>query len=186
MRQSLLETQNAENPKPQADNVQRLVGPVLDACCGSRMFWFDKNDPRATFVDKRKETHILTDNTRKPGSRILKINPDCQADFTKLPFDDNTFPLVIFDPPHLLRAGKNGWLAKKYGKLEGDWRNELSRGFAECFRVLRPEGTLIFKWNEDQVKVSEILALTPVRPLFGNRSGKAAKTHWIVFIKVAT
>lgn len=160
--------------------------PVLDCCCGSRMFWFDKNDTRAVFVDKRKETHVLTDTTRKPGSRVLKIDPDCQADFTKLPFGDETFSLVVFDPPHLIRAGKNGWLAKKYGKLEGDWREELSRGFAECFRVLRPEGTLIFKWNEDQVKVSEILALTPMRPLFGNRSGKAAKTHWIVFIKEST
>ena len=22
---------------------------VLDTCCGSRMFWFDRNDPRVTF-----------------------------------------------------------------------------------------------------------------------------------------
>ena len=34
--------------------------PVLDACCGSRMFWFDKKDARATFVDKRRETHWIT------------------------------------------------------------------------------------------------------------------------------
>lgn len=27
--------------------------PVLDACCGSRMFWFDKQDERALFIDKR-------------------------------------------------------------------------------------------------------------------------------------
>lgn len=27
--------------------------PVLDACCGSRAFWFDKADSRAMFVDKR-------------------------------------------------------------------------------------------------------------------------------------
>lgn len=60
---------------------------------------------------------------------------------------------------------------------------ELRRGFAECFRVLRSEGTLIFKWNETDVPVSHILALTPVKPLFGNRCGKTAKTHWIVFMK---
>ena len=26
---------------------------ILDACCGSRMFWFDKNNPAALFVDIR-------------------------------------------------------------------------------------------------------------------------------------
>ena len=25
---------------------------VLDACCGSRMFWFDPNNPDADYVDK--------------------------------------------------------------------------------------------------------------------------------------
>ena len=28
---------------------------ILDACCGSRMFWFDKHNPLALFVDKRSE-----------------------------------------------------------------------------------------------------------------------------------
>lgn len=31
---------------------------ILDACCGSRMFWFDKYNPLALFVDKRSETLI--------------------------------------------------------------------------------------------------------------------------------
>lgn len=30
---------------------------VLDVCCGSRMFWFDRQDLRAVFVDKRREQH---------------------------------------------------------------------------------------------------------------------------------
>jgi len=157
--------------------------PVLDACCGSRMFWFDRSDDRTVFMDKRSENHVLPDVSSKGGSRTLIINPDVQADFTAIPFDDASFSLVVFDPPHLIRNGRNGWLAKKYGKLEGDWREELRRGFAECFRVLRPEGTLVFKWNEHEVTVSQILDLTPERPLFGNRCGKTAKSHWIVFIK---
>jgi ubiquinone/menaquinone biosynthesis C-methylase UbiE len=159
---------------------------VLDACCGSRMFWFDKEDDRALFVDSRREQHILTDNTRAPGSRVLKVDPDLQADFRALPFSDASFALVVFDPPHMIRAGKAGWLAKKYGVLGTDWREDIRAGFAECFRVLKPEGTLIFKWNEDQVPVSQILALTPERPLFGNRCGKSAKSHWIVFQKSPT
>ena len=105
------------------------------------------------------------------------------ADFTALPFPDGSFAVVIFDPPHFARNGSKGWMAKKYGTLEGDWKEMLRLGFAECFRVLRPEGTLIFKWNEHEVPVSQILALTPQLPLLGQRCGKTAKTHWIVFMK---
>jgi len=158
--------------------------PILDACCGSRMFWFDRQDPRVVFADNRRETHILTDSSSKGGSRSLVIDPDVLADFTCLPFESNHFQLVVFDPPHLVRNGRSGWLAKKYGKLEEDWRSDLRQGFVECFRVLRTGGTLIFKWNEHEIPVSQVLALTPERPLFGNRCGKTAKSHWIVWLKV--
>lgn len=156
---------------------------VLDPCCGSRMFWFDCADDRAIFGDIRSERHSLTDASSKGGSRELIIEPDQPMDFRALPFDDGTFHLVVFDPPHLVRNGKSGWLAKKYGKLGDNWRDDLRAGFAECFRVLKPNGTLIFKWNEHEIRVSEILALTDEKPLIGNRCGKTSKTHWVVFMK---
>lgn len=160
--------------------------PVLDACCGSRMFWFDRQDSRAVFVDKRRERHTLPDVSSKGGSRELVIDPDHQADFTDLPFPDEAFALVVFDPPHFERNGATGWVGLKYGTLKGEWREELRLGFAECFRVLRPEGVLIFKWCEDEIPVSQILALTPEKPLIGHRSGKQQKTHWIAFMKAPT
>lgn len=147
------------------------------------MFWFDRADARAVFVDKRSETHVLPDVSSAGGVRTLEIKPDLQADFTALPFPEGSFSMVVFDPPHLVRAGKKGWQAKKYGKLEGNWREMLRLGFEQCFRVLKPEGTLIFKWNEHEVPVSQILALTPEKPLVGQRCGKTAKTHWLVFLK---
>lgn len=159
------------------------MSEVLDACCGSRMFWFDRKDARAVFVDKRHETHVLPDSSSAGGSRTLSITPDIIADFTALPFPSERFNLVVFDPPHFARNGAAGWVAKKYGTLSGDWREELRKGFAECFRVLKTGGTLVFKWNETEVPVSQILALTTERPLFGNRCGKSAKSHWIVFLK---
>ena len=152
--------------------------PVLDPCCGSRMFWFDKDDDRAVFGDIRAESHTLCDG------RALEIAPDLELDFRELPFAAETFALVVFDPPHLERAGETGWQAKKYGVLNPiTWRNDLARGFAECFRVLRPEGVLVFKWNETQIPTADVLALTPHRPLFGHTTGRKGKTHWICFMK---
>jgi SAM-dependent methyltransferase len=156
---------------------------ILDACCGSRMFWFDRQHPNALYIDKRCERHELADASSTGGFRELNIEPDVIADFTDLPFANDSFALVVFDPPHLIRNGTRGWLAKKYGKLGDDWKSELRRGFRECFRVLRPEGVLIFKWNEHDIPVSDVLALTDEKPLFGNRNGKANKSHWIVFMK---
>lgn len=151
--------------------------PVLDPCCGSRMFWFDPKDQRVLFGDIREASHTLCDG------RALEIKPDIQMDFRNLPFPDNSFYQVCFDPPHLIHAGDKSWLALKYGRLGQDWRCDLRKGFSECFRVLKPFGTLIFKWNETQIKVSEILKLADQKPLFGHKSGKRSDTHWISFLK---
>ena len=158
---------------------------VLDPCCGTRMWWFDKGDARVIFGDRRRETVTVVDRShgREDGSRTLRVDPDVMLDFRMLPYADETFHLVAFDPPHLVRAGQRSWLAAKYGKLGNDWREDLRAGFAECFRVLRTHGVLVFKWNETQVKVREVLGLTPHQPLFGNTSGRKAGTHWIVFMK---
>lgn len=32
---------------------------ILDICCGSQMFWFNKQDTRAVFADIRAEEHAL-------------------------------------------------------------------------------------------------------------------------------
>ena len=157
---------------------------ILDPCCGSRMMWFDKQDQRCLFGDARAETHLLKD---RQYLRPLEIRPDVQLDFTALPFPDGQFKLVVLDPPHLVHAGQKSWLAKKYGTLGADWREDLRRAFAECFRVLADGGVLIFKWNENQIPVKEILALTNQQPLFGHTTMKhkrnQTQTHWFTFMK---
>ena len=169
--------------------------PILDVACGGKMFYFDKEDPRVLFCDIREFETTLCDG------RYFSVKPDIIADFTSLPFADNSFKIVVFDPPHLLRKtgrkGKmgvyygslhpddypTGYQTIKYGALYKDWREMLQKGFAECFRVLVSGGVLIFKWSEVDVKVSEILKLTTYRPIIGHKSGKANKTHWITFMK---
>lgn len=153
---------------------------ILDMCCGSRMFWIDKQDDRAVFTDRREEQHVLCDG------RTLQISPDIIADFRALPFADNTFAQVVFDPPHLDRVGENAWMKKKYGALDKKtWPDDIRAGFAEAFRVLRPHGTLIFKWNETQIPISKVIALTDQKPTIWQRTGKSDKTHWILFLKPA-
>lgn len=88
---------------------------ILDACCGSRMFWFDKYNPKVLFADIRNEEHELCDG------RKLEIKPDMQIDFRMMPFKDNSFKMVVFDPPHFKKLGKSSWMAKKYGVLFPSW-----------------------------------------------------------------
>lgn len=157
---------------------------VLDPCCGGRMMWFNRKNPDVVFGDRRSETITVTDRSHgnASGTRTLRIEPDTMIDFRALPYPDGSFRLVAFDPPHLIRAGPRSWLAAKYGTLSDTWQDDLCKGFSECFRVLSTDGVLVFKWNETQVKIKEVLALTPVQPLFGHISGRKGLTHWLVFM----
>lgn len=152
---------------------------VLDVCCGAKGMWFDKNDNRALYLDKRRESHS---NVYPSGKKTMEINPDIIGDFTNIEQPDNSFWHIVFDPPHIKR-NKLGEITKRYGNLEGDWKEMLRQGFRECFRVLKPNGTLIFKWSEVQFPVKDILELTEHKPLYGHKSGKKMNTHWICFIK---
>lgn len=147
---------------------------VLDACCGSRMFYFDKTNPDVVFADNRELETTLCDG------RTLLVKPDVKMDFRNMPYEDCSFKVVVFDPPHLVHAGTGSWLAKKYGILPKDWKEYLKDGFNECMRVLEPDGLLVFKWNEEQIKLSEVLKVFAMKPLLGDQRGK---TRWIIFIK---
>ncbi|MGB0683383.1 MAG: SAM-dependent methyltransferase [Magnetovibrionaceae bacterium] len=160
---------------------------ILDPCCGSRMMWNDHSNPDVIFGDCRSETLTVSDQShgKVGGTRTLRIEPDTLLDFRAMPFPGESFYLVAFDPPHLERAGPKSWLAAKYGKLSDNWREDLRQGFKECFRVLKTNGVLVFKWNETQVKIGDVKALLPAEPLFGHLSGRQGLTHWMVFMKTS-
>lgn len=163
--------------------IDQLVFPaVLDACCGSRMMWFDRKDARALFIDKRQATYARDYGTPATAGRApIVVEPNVLADFTAMPFPDASFYLVVFDPPHMNVTSPKSILGNSYGSLPNDWKGMLAAGFRECFRVLKEHGVLIFKWADTEYPVSEVLALTDADPLFGHRNGKS--THWVVFIK---
>jgi len=142
------------------------------------MFYFDKNNPNVLFQDIRQESHELCDN------RSLIIEPDSIVDFTNQPHADNTFYHVVFDPPHLDNLGPESYMGKKYGRLQKNgWQDLIKKGFDESMRILKPHGTLIFKWNETRIKVSEVINVLGVDPVYGHRTLQASKTIWLCFIK---
>lgn len=152
---------------------------ILDVACGSKMFWFDKNNPNVVFCDKREVPYHEYYN-----KRYLEVKPDVICDFTSLPFKDKSFKLVVFDPPHLRHAGDKSWVKLKYGCLDKNWPQMIHDGFNECMRVLDDYGVLIFKWSEVQIPLKEVLEAIGAEPLFGHRSGKAMNTHWLAFMKM--
>lgn len=155
---------------------------ILDACCGGRMFWFDKEHPKTLFIDKRVMEPIEVGHGIHKRTR--KCKPDIVMDFRNMDLPSNHFSLVVFDPPHLF-LGENSHTAKVYGRLDKNtWEQDLRKGFSECFRVLKPNGVLVFKWNEFNIPIKKVLSLTSEKPLFGHKSGKSQLTHWITFMKL--
>lgn len=157
---------------------------VLDACCGGRMMWFDKKDDRCLFADCREGVMSIDHYPSAQGRSAKSVMPDKLHDFRSMPYEDNSFYHVVFDPPHVRNISMKSVTGFSYGSLDKDtWQDDLKAGFAECLRVLKPNGTLIFKWNEVDIPLREVLKLTTEKPLYGHRSGKKANTHWVAFIK---
>ena len=155
---------------------------VLDACCGCKMMWFDKYDNRVLFADKRFEEKDMSKYKKNYGKK--RCDPNIIYDFRKMPFADNTFYHVVFDPPHVKNISTDSVLGFSYGSLDAEnWQDDLRKGFNECYRVLKKGGTLIFKWNEVNIPLSSILEIFNKKPLYGHRSGKTMKTHWVAFLK---
>lgn len=97
--------------------------PVLDPACGGRMFWFDKSDSRVLFGDVRDESWELCDGRR------FEVKPDMLMDYRDLPFPDETFRMVVLDPPHLRNAGETSYMAQN-GKTT--LRQCSANAFAYC------------------------------------------------------
>lgn len=181
--QTLFDSDEAENEYMQEIAKQAASKRILDVTCSTRSIWFNKNNPAALYCDCRYEEHEETFGN-PPRLRHTVVHPDIICNFTNLPFSDNSFNLVVFDPPH--RYGlKDSWFLKRYGTYETkeEMLDTITKGFHECMRVLEPNGVLVFKWSEIQISTSDIISAFGVDPLFGHRSGKKMGTHWLCFMK---
>lgn len=155
---------------------------ILDVTCGGRSIWFQKEEPHTIYCDRRSESFNGVFGSNHSNHTIV-VKPDVVCDFTDLPFENDTFNLVVFDPPHIENLKETSWFKKRYGSLDGDWKPMLRKGFSECMRVLQVGGVLIFKWSEVKISTREIIDIIGQEPLFGHRSGKKMNTHWMCFMK---
>jgi 23S rRNA G2069 N7-methylase RlmK/C1962 C5-methylase RlmI len=143
------------------------------------MFWFDKQHPLTLYLDNRvaKKGHIKEKFNHQ-------VNPDVVMDFRSLEFPDKTFKLIVFDPPHLKSLTDSSIFKKQFGCLKSEtWQADLKMGFEECWRVLDDYGTLIFKWNDKEIKLKKVLSCFSQSPLFGHTTTHGSKTTWCVFFK---
>jgi SAM-dependent methyltransferase len=162
---------------------------ILDATAGFRMMWFNKHHPNCIYLDQRPE-----------------CEPDIVGDFRDLKqFPNETFRLIVFDPPHIIVSKKNtsqdSSMRHMFGVLVADTIEEdMKKAFSEFWRVLKPYGVLMFKWNTQYLQSDRLLALAPCPPLVYQVSasikrketaplrranyGSQAKTLWFCFMKI--
>jgi SAM-dependent methyltransferase len=161
---------------------------VLDPTCGNRSIWYpgqkDRND--VLYVDTREAE---SDDLELPTNPNYSVEPDEVADFRELSYPDESFNLIVFDPPHAVRPDGmkklTGITTKKYGCLHAEtWQEDLRAGFLELFRVLKPGGTLVFKFADESADFTEVLELAPAQPMFGTSVNDGrVETRWFVFYK---
>lgn len=160
---------------------------ILDACCGGKSMWINKNHPNTIYIDIRKENPFPKGHYKvRKGFDIL---PDYVMDFRKMDFPDKSFKLVVCDPPHLKTLGKTSHFRKIYGCLNAEtWQVDLKCMFKEIFRVLEDYGIFILKWNDSEISHKELLSFSEFEPLFFNIFSSRTKTDkttkWFCFMKI--
>lgn len=101
-----------------------LGGRVLDATHGYGIFWQQWQPKELVRCDK---------NPTKA--------PDVVADFRRLPFPDDSFDSVVYDPPYKLNGTPTDEVDERYGvDMPARWQDRLQLmcdGLVECIRVSR-------------------------------------------------
>jgi SAM-dependent methyltransferase len=109
--------------------------------------------PQPRILDVTYNTGAMWNGTPFGPTR-MDINPtfkdmglcDITADCRAMPFDDESYEVIVFDPPHITDAGSDSVMGQRYGSLEGDNISEIFQPFLqEAHRVLTPDGIVLVK-----------------------------------------
>lgn len=145
---------------------------IIDLSAGNRAVWFNKKNPRAVYLDRRRE-----------------VNPDIVADSRDLRKEvaDGVFDLVVFDPPHM-NCGPNSNMSKVYGyHTTSEILDIVEKTAREAHRITGSNGLMALKWNTHDIKLQRVFDLMPNwEPLFGHltKDGPRSQTYWIMLRRV--
>ena len=149
---------------------------MRDATAGARMMWPNKNPPYTVFLDR---------NTDGP------VPPHIYGDYRRLPFRDDVFDCVIFDPPHAARNKqykKFNWTNREHPSYYG-WditKTELLSGIAKAQKeIARVSKRLCFKWGEVDWTLWQILPLFRPWKEINRKLTNAGRvpTWWVTFVR---
>lgn len=152
------------------ESLLSLVGakePILDPTFGNGVFW--KNSKR--------NVHGYDINPLRGPHGVI--------DFNRMPFDDNSFETVVFDPPfHPFVNSSEEERFSGMGKNEKELRLMFESGVRECWRVTKRH--LIVKCqsyiHNHRPQWMPLWAINicgePFEWLIANRSGKRISGRW--------
>lgn len=133
-------------------NQQEIINNILELYVPSKTIDLDLTYSRGGFYRKGivKEPTLKFDISPRTKDTI-------KGDSRFLPFKDESFGCIIFDPPFLATTGKsltNGNEGNKMARRFGVFSNEdelwnyYTSSMEEVARVLKPKGILIFKCQD--------------------------------------
>jgi ribonucleoside-diphosphate reductase alpha chain len=149
---------------------------VLDPCCGSRMMWFDKEDPRVVFGDRRSETinkwHTCPNtgriNASNPCSEYMFLDDSAcnlaSLNLTKFLRQDGSFDVVgfrhavrVFFIAQEILVDFSSYPTKEIAKNSHDYR-PLGLGYANLGTMLMRLG-IPYDSNEGRTLAGAVTAL---------------------------
>lgn len=125
-----------------------IYGEVLDPTYGYGTFWNQFKPDGLVACDLDPEKNPLGDHP---------------VDFTDLPWPDNSFDTVVFDPPYKLNGTPTADVDERYGvHVYTRWQDKMKlirRGVLECARVTRD---MLLVKCQDQVCSGQMVWQTDV------------------------
>jgi hypothetical protein len=163
----------------------RMMKMILDATAGNRHIW-GKNKYPVGVVFFDKETN-------------LKIPADVIGTWDKLPFPDDSFDCIIFDPPFYYgsappyfldikenqRGSKNFWYGYPF-KTKTEMLVKLNKAQKEFSRV---SSRLCLKWCDMQTPIYNLLTLFDCfkvvfqQPIYSKHNHNSSQTWWVKLVR---
>jgi len=92
-----------------------------------------------------------------------EVEPDVCGNNERLPFRDNIFDVVVYDPPHVIREEHETYFRTEFGKRYWAWKsvrdfvNNIKKVNVEAYRVTKPNGIMVFKWIDRYIPIDRVL-----------------------------